>query len=145
MGSGQDTVGGWTSIFVSDSARCDGKQPRERPAPPFFTVPNDYYDTCHRDNLRYTTDMAPLRRGATDFEALVGFIDEQGSIEQGSMAQFLMPQEWKDRAPMSYLRQHNNLIASIGGSAPHNVTLVYGHSDFFTSGPCSFDAMKTIR
>ena len=138
-------VGGWTSIFVSDSAKCDGKQPRERPGPPFYTVPNDYYDTCHRDNLRYTADALALRQGDTDYEALIGFIDEQGKIEQASMALFLMPQEWKERAPMSYLRQHNNLIASVGGAAPHNTTLVYGHSDFFTSGPCSFDAMKTIN
>ena len=138
-------AGGWTSIFVSDSAKCDGKQPRERPGPPFFTVPNDYFDTCHRDNLRYTADAHALRQGDTDHEALIGFIDEQGHIEHGSSAQFLMPQEWKTRAPMSYLRQHNNLIASVGGGAPQNTTLVYGHSDFFTEGPCSFDAFKTIN
>jgi hypothetical protein len=130
---------------VSDSAKCDGKQPRERPGPPFYTVPNAYYDTCHRDNLRYTADAIALRQGDTDHEVLLGFIDEQGKIEQESMAQFLMPQEWKERAPMSYLRQHNNLIASVGGGAPHNTTLVYGHSDFFTEGPCSFDAFKTIN
>ena len=46
---------------------------------------------------------------------------------------------------MSYLHQHNNLIASVGGSAPYNTTLVYGHSDFFTSGPCSYDAFKSIN
>jgi hypothetical protein len=141
-------VGGWTSIFVSDSAKCNGKQPRERPGPPFYRVQNDYYDTCHRDNLRYTADALVLRQGVTDYEALIGFIDEQGHIEQKSSAQFLMPQEWKERAPMSYLRQHNNLIASVGGGVPQNTTLVYGHSDFFTepaSGPCSFDAFKTIN
>jgi hypothetical protein len=106
-------AGGWTSIFVSDSAKCDGRQPRPRPSPPFYTVPNDYYDTCHRDNLRYTADARVLREGATDHEALVGFVDEQGSVGPASAARFLMPAEWKRAAPMSYLRQHNHLLASV--------------------------------
>ena len=142
--------GGWTSIFVSDSSKCDGKQPRGRPAPPLYNMPNQYLDTCYRDNQRYAAEALSLRNGRLadgtdpDREVLIGFIDQSGSIiEPESRASFLMPQQWKDAAPMSFLRQHNNVLATIGESKHAvNSTLVYGYADFFTEA-CSFDGMKS--
>jgi hypothetical protein len=58
-------------------------------------------------------DARVLREGATDHEALIGFVDEQGGVGPASAARFLMPAEWKHAAPMSYLRQHNRLLASV--------------------------------
>ena len=141
--------GGWTSIFVSDSARCNGKQPRPRPGPPLYEEPNAYLDTCYRDNHRYTMDALLLRTGRrsdgteTDREVMIGLIDQSGGIiYPESRARFLMPQQWKDAAPMSFLRQHNNVLATIGESKEKlNTTVVYGYADFFTDG-CSFDGMK---
>eukprot|EP01047_Picozoa_sp_COSAG01_P082653 COSAG01_NODE_16970_length_1189_cov_1.240367_2_plen_376_part_01 len=136
--------GGWTSIFVSDSVNCNGQQPRRRPSPPLFGVaPNTYLETCNRYNLEYTTDVLSLRSRETETEVMIGFINEGGGIvERASRAKFLMPQQWKEATPMSYLRQHNNVMAAIGENKQRrNTTLVYGYGDFATDR-CSFDGMK---
>jgi hypothetical protein len=129
--------GGWTSIFTSDSGPCSGRHPRDDEA----VVGNDYYmyDTCARDNLRYSSATLALRadeswvgsRGPADREVLIGFIDETGSLSMAAgRASFLIPAEWVESAPMSYLREHINISASVNGAARAVHTLVFGSSYF---------------
>ena len=126
--------GGWTSVFTSDSDPCSDRRPRPRDPSGLY----DYYTTCTRDNMRYSTATIALRadqgwvgqRGPVDREVLIGFVEQTGAVGMLSRATFLIPAEWVEAAPMSYLRAHVNVSASVNGAAHAVHTLVFGSSYF---------------
>jgi hypothetical protein len=132
--------GGWTSIFVSDSARCADSHARpRRPNSALWEEFGSFYTNCTRDNLRYTAESKAIRAdpvqspGATDREVMIGFITRAGRVltgPAGSWAKFLIPAEWVQQAPMSYLRMHSTVAVSINGDFPAPQTLVFGSSYF---------------
>ena len=140
--------GGWTAVFVDDSAKCSQIMPRTRPDAPTWQEPverrESYYTECVRDNQLYTLpSFVSAQPTHTDKEVMLGFIDTTGAILGSDHASFHIPWRWITASPMSYRRQHTTVVnATVAGQIAGDVKLVYGHSKMLWDS-CDYDGMAT--